>query len=116
VFSSVVYAQLDGGGSASANVGRGFSISGAAYRATLTVSSSATHGVNGMRVRVNNVQTGARTEITEASQNANFASGRTVTSNSVNVNSGQTARGNYWYRRQGTTTWRAVTDMDSRRP
>jgi len=113
----VVNAGVTGGGGAGAstNVSRGNTLSGSSFRSTLTVLRTATHGVNGMAVRTNNVNTTARSAWNRVSRTNNYPGAHQIQSAAVTLNSGQTGRGNYEYRRQGNSTWRALPSMDFRR-
>jgi len=83
------------------------------HQASMTVSSVATHGVNGMEARITNINTGARTAWTQATQTNNFPTGRRVNSDRVRTVSGQRSSGEFNYRRQGTTAWRALPTREA---
>ena len=112
----LVLGGVFGGVAQATNVSRGFAI-GANFRAVISVTCNATHGVNGLGVQIENLQSGARTAIQSRSISDNIACGHAngIQSDTVSMNVGNTARGHFRYRRQGATTWRAWTTLDQRR-
>jgi len=107
----------------SPNVTRGMSL-GLSTSVRLTVGDFH-YGVTALRVRVNNYNTQQRSAFAVRGASANWQDysfegvtlnrGVHVTSNSIRVERGQLAVGEYWYALRGDTAWRATPLLAQRR-